>query len=296
MAITEKNRKVLWGRSGNRCAICRTQLVQEKDPFNKHLNIGEECHIISKQTNGPRHKSVEGFDYDNSDNLLLLCCNDHKRIDELVEKFPEELLIQIKNEHEEWVTKNLDVKTPNETVRETERETENEYSISKKIIEFVTLKYDIEMNIKTSKDIFESSKGLDIAFSEIEKIKSKTEDIIKQINLSSPNYNIRTRNNKEHICDVIANKHTLLIQFYKAYSDSAKESYLLFGIIKGLFDENGIADLIYKPEIIEIIRLDFSYSDNGSFGWRNQENKDEFYESTKITELWIEKFFRFVLK
>ena len=29
MAITAKTRKILWGRSGNRCAICRTELVLE---------------------------------------------------------------------------------------------------------------------------------------------------------------------------------------------------------------------------------------------------------------------------
>jgi hypothetical protein len=34
----------------------------------------------------------------------------------------------------------------------------------------------------------------------------------------------------------------------------------------------------------------------GEFGWRNQENKEEFYNSQEITELWIEKFIKEALK
>ena len=109
VAITDKTRKTIWARSGNRCAICRIELVLEKDPFNNlHLNLGEECHIISRQPNGPRHQLIQSFDYDGVDNLLLLCCNDHKTVDEQTEKYPTNTLKDIKSKHELWVKSNLD--------------------------------------------------------------------------------------------------------------------------------------------------------------------------------------------
>lgn len=81
MGISDKTRKNLWAKSGNRCSICKTELFsgqKNEDEF----NIGEECHIISSKQNGPRYKSNLD-NYDTYDNLILLCRNHHKEIDEL---------------------------------------------------------------------------------------------------------------------------------------------------------------------------------------------------------------------
>lgn len=105
MGISVKTKKNLWAKSGNRCAICRTELFVETELENK-FNIGEECHIISSKTNGPRHKeNLE--DYDTFDNLILLCRNHHKEIDELDEVYTEELLRHMKLNHESWVNDTL---------------------------------------------------------------------------------------------------------------------------------------------------------------------------------------------
>jgi hypothetical protein len=107
MAISTKTRKNLWAKSGNRCSICKTELLSTS-PGKDKLNIGEECHVISSQENGPRHKS--GIkDYDSYDNLVLLCRNHHKEIDELTDTYTEELIRYIKQNHENWVTNTLDV-------------------------------------------------------------------------------------------------------------------------------------------------------------------------------------------
>ncbi|MEJ5055757.1 HNH endonuclease [Sphingobacterium sp. MYb382] len=101
MAISDKTRKLLWGKSGNRCAICKTELVTKKED-NAEFNIGEECHIISSKPTGPRH--VEGLlGYDQYENLLLLCRNHHKEIDELEDTYNEEVLRYLKTNHENWV-------------------------------------------------------------------------------------------------------------------------------------------------------------------------------------------------
>lgn len=107
MAISGKDRKILWATSGNRCAICRCELVRDNDN-NSKFNIGEECHIISSQPNGPRHEPNLD-DYDTSDNLILLCRNHHKTIDEPtnISLFPKEKLLEIKKNHEEWVKEQL---------------------------------------------------------------------------------------------------------------------------------------------------------------------------------------------
>ena len=288
MAVSEKSRKILWGRSGNRCAVCKTELVLEKDPFNKHLNIGEECHIISKQPNGPRHKIVSAFDYDSSENLLLLCCNHHKMVDEQVQAYPEDKLIAIKAEHESWVKANLDGNKNYEEVFPKSKLTE--------LLDFVTSKHDIEMNIKSSRQVVESQEGLQIAFSEVAKIKDVVMKIVADLNEKAPSYHIQTRDNQQHICDIRFKGHTLLVQFYQAYGNVAIDSYLLFAVVHGLFDDNGYGDVFSPATVLDIIRLDFSFDNNGIFGWRDQERKSDFYSSEEITEKWATKFFKTVLK
>lgn len=106
MSITDKTRKFLWAKSGNRCAICKTELItigNNADDF----NIGEECHIISSRATGPRHVPNLN-EYDNFENLLLLCRNHHKEIDELTETYTEELLRYVKTNHEVWVRNTIE--------------------------------------------------------------------------------------------------------------------------------------------------------------------------------------------
>lgn len=113
MSISDKVRKQLWASSGSKCAICKEELF----PVNadgKTFNIGEECHIISKTPNGPRHIPNYG-DYDSYENLLLLCPKHHKEIDDSsnVAQYPVQYLRQIKSEHENWVRERLKPKKEN---------------------------------------------------------------------------------------------------------------------------------------------------------------------------------------
>jgi hypothetical protein len=108
MAISDKTRKTLWGRSGNSCAMCRTELVAERNEHNRNLNIGEECHIISEKPTGPRHISDYNQDFDEYENLILLCRNHHKTIDELWETYTVDLIKAFKSNHEKWIRKAID--------------------------------------------------------------------------------------------------------------------------------------------------------------------------------------------
>lgn len=107
MAITAKTRKTLWSKSGNRCLLCRIEVVQEVQESD-NLVVGEECHIISSKPNGPRSRESLDGGYDDYDNLLILCANDHKRIDELTEIYTPDKLRHMKRIHENWVRTTLE--------------------------------------------------------------------------------------------------------------------------------------------------------------------------------------------
>jgi len=108
MSIADKNRKILWARSGNRCAICRLQLVAEQTIKDSESVLGEECHIISPAPNGPRHELGFSDDQLNAlDNFILLCATHHKMIDNQCEKYSVPLVREIKQKHESWVETKL---------------------------------------------------------------------------------------------------------------------------------------------------------------------------------------------
>jgi len=108
MNITDKNRKILWGRSGNRCAICKRELVIDATPIDDESIVGEECHIISSRPNGPRYDpTYPQAKRDSNENLLLLCRIHHKMIDDQPETYTTDILRQMKTNHENWVTEKL---------------------------------------------------------------------------------------------------------------------------------------------------------------------------------------------
>jgi hypothetical protein len=108
MPISDRTRKILWGKSGNRCAICKMELVLDSTPNDDESVVGDECHIVSAQKNGPRYD--ERYPQENIDtyqNLLLLCRVHHKMIDDQHETYMAELLHTIKENHEKWVVAKL---------------------------------------------------------------------------------------------------------------------------------------------------------------------------------------------
>jgi hypothetical protein len=108
MGINQKDIKLLWGRSGNRCAICRTALTQDKIAINSSFTLGEQAHIIAESISGPRGKSDLSLDdRNNYHNLILLCPTHHTEIDNNPEDWSIEKLFKKKSEHELWVTETL---------------------------------------------------------------------------------------------------------------------------------------------------------------------------------------------
>lgn len=108
MAIKGKDIKILWGRSGNRCAICRTQLTQDATAVSAAFTLGEQAHIVGEKEDAARGKStMTSEDRDSYHNLILLCPNHHTEIDKNEADWPIERLHFIKSSHELWVTETL---------------------------------------------------------------------------------------------------------------------------------------------------------------------------------------------
>jgi HNH endonuclease len=101
MSIKQKDIKLLWGRAANRCAICRVELIQDKNAASSSYTIGEQAHIVGEKDEAARGKSIMPLEERNSyHNLILLCPNHHTEIDNNEEDWPIEKLHQIKSMHE----------------------------------------------------------------------------------------------------------------------------------------------------------------------------------------------------
>lgn len=107
MTITDKDRKVLWARSGNRCALCRRPLVAERTPTDRESVVGDEAHIAARSPGGPRYGECPTHLVDSYDNLVLLCKVDHKKVDDQPGQYTSEYLRKIKSKHEKWVDESL---------------------------------------------------------------------------------------------------------------------------------------------------------------------------------------------
>lgn len=110
MAITARVQKIIWGKSGARCAFpgCRHQLVTDLVATDGTVVVGEIAHIVAQSPGGPRaqYPPPGGF-IDAEANLILLCEEHHKLIDSQPQTYPVEKLLQMKTDHERWVNERL---------------------------------------------------------------------------------------------------------------------------------------------------------------------------------------------
>ncbi|MEZ4941271.1 MAG: HNH endonuclease signature motif containing protein [Saprospiraceae bacterium] len=136
-SITVRTRKILWGRSGNRCALCeiKLELIEDIGLEGDTSIVGDEAHIIAKEIDGPRGREEYPMEKRNDyDNLVLLCKKHHKIIDDHPEKFSVEFLRKMKSEHEEWVKNNLGI----------DKSLENDIIIYLTYLEFIEAKMNFD--------------------------------------------------------------------------------------------------------------------------------------------------------
>ena len=108
--LSLRTKLMIWGRAAALCSLptCRMSLVVDETEIDDAALIGEICHVVAEAENGPRGKSALTLEERNQyGNLLLLCRNHHKEIDDQEVTYTVAKLQQIKTDHEIWVKKSL---------------------------------------------------------------------------------------------------------------------------------------------------------------------------------------------
>lgn len=103
--IPEKVKYLLWAKSAGRCEFdgCNKPLL--RDGLTQiEMNFSDVAHIIGDQPKGPRGHEVLSKEYRSDvSNIMLMCLNHHRMIDQIVKNYSEEVLRQMKIQHEERV-------------------------------------------------------------------------------------------------------------------------------------------------------------------------------------------------
>lgn len=111
-----KTREILFGRSGNQCAYpecAKTLISRIEDTSEYHFNL-HICHIRPVSEKGPRAETnSETEDLNSPDNLILLCPNHHKLLDDHPNRYPVEKLKKWKLEHEAKVESRYEIPNAN---------------------------------------------------------------------------------------------------------------------------------------------------------------------------------------
>lgn len=103
MTISNRTRKILWSRAAGRCSFpdCEIELTEDGGTEGPDSIIGEEAHIRARNNGGPRFdESLTSLDINANSNLILLCRNHHKLVDDQPERFTVEWLSDCKRAHE----------------------------------------------------------------------------------------------------------------------------------------------------------------------------------------------------
>ncbi len=99
--ISQKTIKLLWGKSHNRCAICKTILVERKEEGISYP-VGVMAHIEGENPGSARFNPELDYPEKNSyENLILLCPTCHTKVDNDPQTYSVERLKEIKRAHEE---------------------------------------------------------------------------------------------------------------------------------------------------------------------------------------------------
>ena len=104
--VSPKEARIVYIHSGGVCAFptCGKDLVEPGTETDDLSFIGEIAHIVADSRQGPRGEwSMNDKDRDKHPNLILLCRNCHKKIDDQPNVFSVSVLRQMKLDHEERV-------------------------------------------------------------------------------------------------------------------------------------------------------------------------------------------------
>jgi len=108
MDLSERERKILWAKAGNRCSFRFQNSVCDQplciNDQGKNVVVGQECHIVGEKPVAARF--IDDFPARESyNNAILMCPIHHKLIDdkETRDIYTIEILIEMKRIHEQAI-------------------------------------------------------------------------------------------------------------------------------------------------------------------------------------------------
>lgn len=118
--ISEGTTRVLWVRSGGRCAVCYRELLVSGITW-RQVPLGERAHIVGRSTGKKSPRGEDPLpveDRDAADNLLLLCGLCHDDLDDPanLDALTVERLRTLKRAHESRIEQVLAIPPDNSTV------------------------------------------------------------------------------------------------------------------------------------------------------------------------------------
>lgn len=112
MSITERTSKIIWGQCAAKCCLCRKDVLYREGKRVSSLT-GEVAHIVGETEKAARGvSSLSPEERNDAENLLLLCREHHKIVDDNPAAYPVDRLHRIKDEHVAWVASSLAHPTP----------------------------------------------------------------------------------------------------------------------------------------------------------------------------------------
>ena len=117
-SISQKDVKILWGRSQGKCSICRCDLIPDQSD-GKPYPLGEMAHIEGENEGSARFNSqLDVADRAKYENLILLCPTHHTMIDRDPGTYTVEKLRAMKKDHERFITESLNTNIADVTFAE----------------------------------------------------------------------------------------------------------------------------------------------------------------------------------
>lgn len=103
--IPEKVRYLLWAKSAGRCEFNGCNKPLWRDGLTQlEMNFADVAHIIGDSAQGPRGDVILSKEYcSDVSNIMLMCLDHHRMIDQILETFTDDVLRRMKQLHEERV-------------------------------------------------------------------------------------------------------------------------------------------------------------------------------------------------
>ena len=105
-SVPQGTERALFASSGGRCARCFRRIIEGQETSDDISVIGEIAHIRGKKSGSPRYDSnMSDYERDRYDNLIVLCANCHKIVDDQPGTYTVAKLQTLKRTHEEKIVR-----------------------------------------------------------------------------------------------------------------------------------------------------------------------------------------------